>query len=161
RRFWKRLQFSWNDFHCVVHDNVDTPAFLDDRFDELIDVGRLGNVGSNREALGAEPGGFLCRSLGCRRIDVVDDDMGAFARIRQTNIAADTAAAAGDQCHLVLQSHGVPPGCVEICRKNHAKSVRRARQEPIWPRNWRLPMPSWALKESFPAALPPLTDKWP
>ena len=44
-----------------------------------------------------------------RRIDVIDDDMGALAGIGQSDIAADAAAAAGDQRHLVLQSHGNSP----------------------------------------------------
>jgi hypothetical protein len=119
RRFWKRLQFSWNDLHCVVHDNVDTPALLDNRLHKAIDVGGLGDVGRNREALAAERRGLLCRRLGRRGIHVVDDDMGPFTRVHQNYIAADAAAAASDQRHLVLQSHGVPP---RLCGNKQEKS---------------------------------------
>ena len=74
----------------------------------------LATSATTRKALAAERGGFLCRGLGGCRIDVVDDDVGALAGISQNDIAADAAAAAGDQRHLVLQSHGVPP---KLCRK--------------------------------------------
>ncbi|HEY6700349.1 MAG TPA: hypothetical protein VI137_05935 [Pseudolabrys sp.] len=111
-RFRKRFQFSGNDLHCVVDDNVDAAALVDDCFDETIDVGSRGDISDHRKALAAEPGGLPCRGFGRRWVDVVDDDMGAFARISQNDIAADTAAATRNQCHLVLQSHGVPPKAV-------------------------------------------------
>jgi hypothetical protein len=38
--------------------------------------------------------------------------MGAFAGIGERDIAADAAAAAGDDGHFVLQSHGIPPELV-------------------------------------------------
>ena len=108
-RFRQRLEFSRHDLHGVVDDDVDAPALLDDGLDEPGDVGGFGDVGDDREALAAECRGVLGGGRGGRGIDVIDDDMGALAGISQHDIAADTAAAAGDQRHLVLQSHGNSP----------------------------------------------------
>ena len=51
-------------------------------------------------------------------IDVIDDDMGALAGIGQRDIAADAAAAAGDERHLVFQTHGIPPNCFSKSLEN-------------------------------------------
>src|SRR5262249_6252001 len=92
------------------------------------------------------------------RIDVIDDDMDAFARIGQYDIAADAAAAASNQRHLVLQSHRVPPKLFEIRWKNHAKAAAKGRQDR--PASKMAPMSAiFALKESFGGLEPPLPDK--
>ena len=57
----------------------------------------------------AERGGVLGGGLGGGRVDVVDHDMGALAGIGERDVAADAAAAAGDDRHFVLQSHGNSP----------------------------------------------------
>ena len=107
--FRQRFEFARHDLHRVVHDNVDMSPLFDDRFNQSIDVGGFGDVGDDRKALAAQRRGLLGGGIGGRRIDVVDHDVSAFAGISQNDIAADAAAAAGNQRHLVLQSHGNSP----------------------------------------------------
>jgi hypothetical protein len=111
-------------------------ALFDDSVDEPADVGGFRNIRNHRQAFAAERRGVLCRRLCGRRIDVIDHDMRALARIGESNVAADTAACARDERHLVLQSHGVPP-ILKITRKNHAKSAPQGAQVRFRPRKWR------------------------
>ena len=52
---------------------------------------------------------FLGGGVGGRRIDLGDHHMGALAGIGERDVAADAAAAAGDDGHFVLQAHGNSP----------------------------------------------------
>jgi hypothetical protein len=107
--FRQCFQFSGNDLHRIIDDNIDASALFHDGFDEPVDVGGLGDVGDHRKAFAAERRRVFCRCVRGGGIDIVDDDVGAFARIGQYDIAADAAATAGNQRHLVFQSHGTPP----------------------------------------------------
>ena len=108
-RFRQRFQFARHDLHRVIDQDVDAAAFGDDRVHHHGDVGRLGDVGHDGEALAAEGGRVLGGGVGRGGIDVVDHHMGALAGIGERDIAADAAAAAGDDGHFVLQAHGISP----------------------------------------------------
>ncbi len=118
RRFGQRLELSGHDLHGVVDDDVDAAAFLDDGVDEPGDIGGFGNVSDDREAFAAERRSVFGGRLRGGGVDVIDDDMGALTGIGQHDIAADAAAAAGHQRHLVLQSHvNSPISCSKYSRK--------------------------------------------
>ena len=103
-RFGQRLEFARHDLHGVVDENIDAPALVDDGIDHPGDIGGLGDVANDTKTtnvLGGRRGG--------RRIDVVDDDLGALAGIGERDVAADAAPRPGDQRHFVLQPHGILP----------------------------------------------------
>ena len=104
-RFRQRLQFARHDLHGVVDHDVDAAALLDDGVDQARDVGGLRHVGDHRKRLAAERDGVFGGGIARSRVDVIDDDMGALAGKSERDVAADAAAAAGDEGNLVFQAH--------------------------------------------------------
>ena len=80
------------------------PRSVDDGIDHPGDIGGLGDVADETKTTNVLGG----RRRG-RRIDVVDDDLGALAGISERDVAADAAPCPGDQRHFVLQPHGILP----------------------------------------------------
>ena len=75
--------------------------------DQAVDRRRVGHVGlvnDRRAARGLDQAQGLLGAGGI--IGVVDADLGAFGGKLQRDRAADVAAAAGDDGHLVVQGHG-------------------------------------------------------
>ena len=119
-RFRQRLQFARHDLHGVVDDDVDAAELLNHRVMTMRAMSA--DLATSATTAKSRPTSLAVAAAVAGSTSLIDD-IGALAGIGERDVAADAAPRPGDERHLVLQPHGIPPLNCIFLRKNNAKAA--------------------------------------